>query len=141
MGDKLDRIKKIKAIKVQKKVKIGIIIGIILVVIIGITIGTLYELDKSHQIFGGNLEGIFTGKESAQDKKKQEDKQKEKAIEKAINKFNELGEKAQKEELEVLKIQRKGELYYYISAKENSVEVKISNLEITRVNGVLVNNL
>ena len=126
MGDKLDRIKKIKAIKVQKKVKIGIIIGIILVVIIGITIGTLYELDKSHQIFGGNLEGIFTGKESAQDKKKQEDKQKE---------------KAQKEELEVLKIQRKGELYYYISAKENSVEVKISNLEITRVNGVLVNNL
>ncbi len=137
MGDKLDRIKKIKAIKVQKKVKIGIIIGIILVVIIGITIGTLYELDKSHQIFGGNLEGIFTGKESAQDKKKQEDKQKEKAI----NKFNELGEKAQKEELEVLKIQRKGELYYYISAKENSVEVKISNLEITRVNGVLVNNL
>lgn len=141
MGDKLERIKRIKAIKVQKKVKIGIIIGIILLIVIGIIIGTLYELDKSHQILGGNFEGIFAGKESAQDKKKQEERQREEAIKKAINKFNELGEKVQKEELEVLKIQRKGELYYYISAKENSVEVKIDNLEITRVNGVLVNNL
>lgn len=138
MGDKLERIKRIKAIKVQKKLKIGIIIGVILLITIGITIGTLYELDKSHQILGGNLENIFAVKESAENKKKQEERQKEKAIEKAIKKFKELGEQVKKEELEVLKIQRKGELYYYISAKENSVEVKISNLEITRVNGILV---
>ena len=138
MGDKLERIKRIKAIKVQKKLKIGIIIGVILLITIGITIGTLYELDKSHQILGGNLENIFAVKESAENKKKQEERQKEKAIEKAIKKFKELGEQVKKEELEVLKIQRKGELYYYISAKENSVEVKISNLEITRVNGFLV---
>lgn len=132
MGDKLDKVKKIKAIKVQKKVRIGIVVGLILITIIGITIGTLYELDKSHKILGGNLESIFTRKEST------EDKQKEKAIEKAINKFKELGEQVKKEELEVLKIQRKGELYYYISAKENSVEIKIDTMEITRVNGILV---
>lgn len=138
MGDKLEKIKRIKAIKVQKKVKIGIIVGAILIIIIGITIGTLYELDKSHKILGGNLENIFAEKESAEDKKKQEDKQKEKAIEKAINKFTELGEQVKKDELEVLKIQRKGELYYYISAKENSVEIKIDTVEITRVNGILV---
>ena len=137
MGNKLEKIKKIKAIKVQKKIKIGIIIGIIVLTIIGITIGTLYELDKSHQILGGKLEGIFSGKESTKD----EERQKKKAMEKAIDKFNELGEKVKKEELEVLKIQRKGELYYYISAKENSVEVKINTFEITRVNGILVDNL
>lgn len=137
MGSKLEKIKRIKAIKVQKKIKIAIIIGIIVLTIIGVTIGTLYELDKSHKILGGNLEGIFSGKEST----KGEEKQKKKAIEKAIDKFDELGEKVKKEELEVLRIQRKGELYYYISAKENSVEVNINTFEITRVNGILVDNL
>ncbi len=129
MKDKIEKIKRIKAIKIQKKVKIGIIIGVITIIVIGIVIGTLYQLDKSHQILGGNLEGFFEG---------EEEKQKEKAIEIAVKKFKELGEKVKKEQLEVLKIQRKGELYYYISAKENSLEIKISDLQITRVNGILV---
>ena len=128
MKNKLDKIKKIKAIKIQKKVKIGIIIGVITIIVIGIVIGTLYQLDKSHQILGGSLEGFFEGEENVKDK----------AIEIAVKKFKELGEKVKKEQLEVLKIQRKGELYYYISAKENSLEIKISDLQITRVNGILV---
>ena len=123
MKNKLDKIKKIKAIKIQKKVKIGIIIGVITIIVIGIVIGTLYQLDKSHQILGGSLEGFFEGEENVKDKQEEEEKQKE---------------KAKKEQLEVLKIQRKGELYYYISAKENSLEIKISDLQITRVNGILV---
>ena len=138
MKNKLDKIKKIKAIKIQKKVKIGIIIGVITIIVIGIVIGTLYQLDKSHQRLGGNLEGFFEGEENVKDKQEEEEKQKEKAIEIAVKKFKELGEKVKKEQLEVLKIQRKGELYYYISAKENSLEIKISDLQITRVNGILV---
>ena len=138
MKNKLDKIKKIKAIKIQKKVKIGIIIGVITIIVIGIVIGTLYQLDKSHQILGGSLEGFFEGEENVKDKQEEEEKQKEKAIEIAVKKFKELGEKVKKEQLEVLKIQRKGELYYYMSAKENSLEIKISDLQITRVNGILV---
>lgn len=140
MKDKLEKIKKIKAIKIQKKVRIGIIIGIITIIVIGIVIGTMYQLDKSHQILGGKLEGFFEGEENVKEKQEEEDKQKEKAVKVAEKKFKELGEKVKKDEIEVLKIQRKGELYYYISAKENSVEIKINNLQITRVNGILVDN-
>lgn len=138
MENKLEKIKRIKAIKSQKKARAGITIGAIIVIIIAITVGTLYELDKSHKILGGKLENIFVREETEKDKQKQEEKQKKKAIEKAVNKFKELGEQVKKEELEVLKIQRKGELYYYISAKENSVEIKIDTIEITRVNGILI---
>lgn len=55
-----------------------------------------------------------------------------------MKKFKDLGENAKKNDLEVLKIQRKGELYYYISSKENTVEVRISDNKITRVNSVPV---
>ena len=102
MKDKLEKIKKIKAIKIQKKVKIGIVVGIITVIIIGIVIGTLYQLDKSHQILGGNLEGFFEGEENVKEKQQEEDKQKEKAVEIAVKKFKDLGEKVKREQLEVI---------------------------------------
>ena len=69
---------------------------------------------------------------------KEEKKEKEKAVKVAQKKFKELGEKAKKEELEVLKIKRKGEYYYYISAKDNTVEIRITDNKITRVNSVPV---
>ena len=69
---------------------------------------------------------------------KEEKKQKEKAVKVAQEKFKELGEKVKKEELEVLKIKRKGEYYYYISAKDNTVEIRITDNKITRVNSVPV---
>ena len=65
-------------------------------------------------------------------------KKKEKAVKVAQKKFKELGEKAKKEELEVLKIKRKGEYYYYISAKDNTVEIRITDNKITRVNSIPV---
>ena len=37
-----------------------------------------------------------------------------------------------------VKIKRKYELYYYISSKENTVEVRIEDNKITRVNSVPV---
>ena len=67
---------------------------------------------------------------------KEEKKEREKAVKVAQKKFNELGEKTNKEELEVLKIKRKGEYYYYISAKDNTVEVRIKDNKITRINSV-----
>lgn len=64
--------------------------------------------------------------------------QKKKALKVARKKFEELGEKVNEKDLEILKIERKGEFYYYISSKENTVEVRISDNKITRVNSVVV---
>lgn len=69
---------------------------------------------------------------------KNDDEQKKKALKVARKKFEKLGEKVNEKDLEILKIERKGEFYYYISSKENTVEVRISDNKITRVNSVVV---
>ena len=57
----------------------------------------------------------------------------------AKKQFKEMGEKGVKEkELEVLKIEREGEEYYYISSAENTLEIKLTTGEITRINSVKV---
>lgn len=58
----------------------------------------------------------------------------------AKGQFEELGEKNVNEEgLEVIKIKRKEEMYYYVSSENNNeVEIKISDGTIARVNGVVV---
>lgn len=57
----------------------------------------------------------------------------------AAQKFRELGENNVAENsLSVTKIQRQGEEYFYISSNENSLEIKISTGEITRINSIPV---
>lgn len=57
----------------------------------------------------------------------------------AQKQFKELGEKDVKtDKLEVLKIEREGEEYYFISSPENTTEIKISSGEITRINSIKV---
>lgn len=57
----------------------------------------------------------------------------------AKKQFKKLGEKnIKEEELSVEKIQRQGEKYYYISSKENTLEIQIKSGKITRVNSVAV---
>lgn len=58
----------------------------------------------------------------------------------AVKQFKNVGEKGLKEaDLRVLKIQRSGEEYYYVSSKENTLEIKVVGGAITRVNSELVN--
>ena len=57
----------------------------------------------------------------------------------AKKQFKKLGEKNIKEkELNVEKIQRKGEEYYYITSETNTLAIKIDSGKITRVNSVAV---
>ena len=57
----------------------------------------------------------------------------------AKKQFKKLGEKNIKEkELNVEKIQRKGEEDYYITSEKNTLEIKIDSGKITRVNSVAV---
>ena len=92
-------------------------------------------LDKSKHAFNGQVLKLVGITEEKQEEK-EEKKAKSKAVKVAQEKFKELGEKIKKEDLEVLKIKRKGEYYYYISAKDNTVEVRIKDNKITRVNSI-----
>lgn len=57
----------------------------------------------------------------------------------AAKQFKELDEKWVKEkELEVLEFSRANEYYYYISSKENTIEIKKDGGKITRINSVPV---
>lgn len=79
----------------------------------------------------GNIvsSGVASGEEISEDK----------AAEIAIAQFSQMGETGlQKNEMEIMQIQRSGELYYYISSPENTAEIKIKGGKITRLNSVLV---
>lgn len=57
----------------------------------------------------------------------------------ATKQFKELDEKwVREKELEVLEFSRANEYYYYISSKENTVEIKKDGGKITRINSVPV---
>ena len=65
----------------------------------------------------------------------------DKAAEIAIAQFKEMGETSlQKSEIEIMQIQRSGELYYYVSSPENTAEIKVKGGKITRLNSILVDN-
>ena len=57
----------------------------------------------------------------------------------AVKQFDKLGEKVKDTDLTIQKIQRKGELYYYITSQNNTMEIKIVGGKVTRINSVLVN--
>lgn len=62
----------------------------------------------------------------------------EKARKLAKKQFKKLGENVKENELKVEKIQRKGEYYFYITSKKNTLEIKIDSGKITRINSVAV---
>lgn len=128
--NKIDRIKEIKNIKKAKTKKIITISSILLVVIILISLITIFILDTTQKTFGGKIASIFSIDTEITE---------ENAVTKAIDRFDEMGEENLTEEnLEVLKILRKGEYYYYISSPNNSLEIRISDGKIVRENSVLV---
>ncbi len=59
------------------------------------------------------------------------------AREKAIIIFNSLGEKdLNKDNVNVIEINRNGNKYYYISSLENSAEIEINTGRVTKINNV-----
>ena len=62
----------------------------------------------------------------------------QKAKEAAIKQFKKLGEKTNKNDLTLKEIKRNGEKYYYITSKQNTMEIKIQGGKITRINSAPV---
>ena len=125
--NKIRKIKEIKKEKIGKKIIISIVSILFILIILAITI---YFLDAKNNIFDGKIVSLISFGEKTPE---------EKAVETAIKRFKELGETGLKQEdLEVLKILRKGDYYYYISSPNNSLEIRISDGKIVRENSVLV---
>lgn len=56
----------------------------------------------------------------------------------AVKQFEQLGEKTSEGNINCEKIQRKGELYYYLTSANNSMEIQIKNGKVTRINSIPV---
>ena len=129
MKEENERISKIRKLNNRRR-NVKIAICVIVLGIIGVTaFFTLKDNFKPKSDESSQTSEIHN---------KNDDEQKKKALKVARKKFEELGEKVNEKDLEILKIERKGEFYYYISSKENTVEVRISDNKITRVNSVVV---
>lgn len=129
MKEENERISKIRKLNNRRR-NVKIAICAIVLGIIGVTVFfTLKDNFKPKSDESSQTSEIHN---------KNDDEQKKKALKVARKKFEELGEKVNEKDLEILKIERKGEFYYYISSKENTVEVRISDNKITRVNSVVV---
>lgn len=63
----------------------------------------------------------------------------EEAKELAIKQFKKIGEKnLEKNKINIIKIDRNGEEYYYVTSAENTAEIKIKGGQITRINSASV---
>lgn len=71
--------------------------------------------------------------------KENEEITEEEAKELAIKQFKKIGEKNQeKDKINIIKIDRNGEEYYYVTSAENTAEIKIKGGQITRINSASV---
>lgn len=91
-------------------------------------------------IFAKQKEKLMVdGVEVIQSNKKETEEISEKEARKiAVKQFKKLNENVKEDSLNVTKIQRKGEEYYYIVSQRNNIEIKIMGGKITRVNSSLV---
>lgn len=128
--DKIDTSEKIRK-KKKPKYKI-LIIGLLTIGIIAG--GSYFMLNKDEML---NKLGINKTVEIQKVNEKGEITE-EYAKQLAVEKFKELKEEVKVQDLSILKIERAGEEYYYITSAENSLEVKLLGSNITRVNSVPV---
>lgn len=71
--------------------------------------------------------------------KENEEITEEEAKELAIKQFKKIGEKnLEKDKINIIKIDRNGEEYYYVTSAENTAKIKIKGGQITRINSASV---
>lgn len=103
---------------------------VICIIAIAISLFIFFKPDKKVTSYG--LEVVDTKV------KEEENITEENARKAAAKQFKKLGEKVKEADLNVTKIKRKEEEYYYITSAENTLEIKIKGGEITRINSAVV---
>ena len=91
------------------------------------------------KIFAKKEKAVVDGVEVVQSNKKETEEISENEARKlAVKQFKKLNEKVKEDSLDIMKIQRKGEEYYYIVSSKNNMEIKVMGGKITRINSSLV---
>lgn len=114
---------------------IGIIIAI-LIIIISLIVIFREDIGK---IAKKETKKTVDGIEVVETKTKQDEEISEEDAKKiAVKQFKNLGENVKKDDLDIIRIQRSGEKFYYVTSSENTLEIKIIGGQITRINSVPV---
>lgn len=91
------------------------------------------------EIFAKKEKTMVDGVEVIETNKKETEEISEKEARKiAVKQFKKLNENVKEDSLDIMKIQRKGEEYYYIVSPKNNMEIKIMGGRVTRINSSLV---
>lgn len=98
-----------------------------------IILGSLYIIFKPEKVYTpSGIEVVQTNL------KEGEEISEEQARKAAVKQFKILNENVEEDELNVVKIQRNNEKYYYITSVNNSLEIKIDGGKVTRINAASV---
>lgn len=106
-----------------------------------VIIVSLYIILKPEdgEIFAKKEKTMVDGVEVIETNKKETEEITEKEARKlAVKQFKKLNENVKEDSLDIMKIQRKGEEYYYIVSPKNNMEIKIMGGKVTRINSSLV---
>jgi uncharacterized protein YxeA len=107
------------------------IIVLACIIVIGISLYIIFKPKTTVTPYGVEIVNTNT--------KETEEITEEKARKVAVKQFKKLGETDLKaQDLDVLKIERDSEEYYYICSLENTMEIKIKGGQITRINSASV---
>ena len=125
--------------KLKNIVNLYNIAVVICVVVIIVSLCIILKPEDG-EIFAKQKEKLMVdGVEVIQSNKKETEEISEKEARKiAVKQFKKLNENVKEDSLSVMKIQRKGEEYYYIVSQKNNMEIKIMGGKVTRINSSLV---
>lgn len=116
--------------RLNKKITPYNIVIIINIILIFTSLYIIFKPNKKYTSYGVEIvqSEVRSNKEITE----------EEAKEIAIKQFEKLGERVKKDSLEIIKLERKDGLYYYISSEKNTMEIRIKGGKIIRINAVPV---
>ena len=103
-----------------------IIICCVILLVVGLYFFLKPEKSKTTQ---GGIEIVDTNVKEDAEISEEESK------EVAVRQFKKLDENESKADIDIKKIKRQGEEYYYITSNKNTMEIRLKGGKITRING------
>lgn len=105
---------------------------IICIIIIAVSLYIIFKPNNSENLTPSGIEVVQSNAKEGEEISEQQ------ALEIAVKQFKILNEEVKEENLNIIKIQRNNEKYYYITSANNSLEIKIDSGKVTRINAAPV---
>lgn len=105
---------------------------IICIIIIAVSLYIIFKPNNSGMLTRSGIEVVQSNT------KKGEEISEKQALKIAVRQFKILNENVKEKDLNIIKIQRNNEKYYYITSANNSLEIKIDSGKVTRINAAPV---